>query len=302
MIGFLSDYSKQFTVPNLRELTFFQKYHHKNLLQCLGIVSFAKQVHEYLVLEYMDHDLAGLMQHLPDKKVFHLDHLKCIARQLFEGLMYVHERGVMHRDLKVGNLLMNSRGELKIADFGFAKEKQIADDEDGHTNRVCTVWYRSIEVLLGDTHYGFPLDMWGAGCVLAEMFIKFPLFHTPRGRDSEQVKRILSIIGHPTDSEWAAVQQMEQPWAKMWRVPKTKFPRRLEAYLVEKSAGYVPIPPMAVDLIARLLAFDPSKRPSAREVLSHPFFTTELPGPCHPHEIPVIQGSWHEFECKERVK
>ncbi|TPX56629.1 hypothetical protein PhCBS80983_g04403 [Powellomyces hirtus] len=295
-----------YTVPNLRELKFFSKYKHKNILECFGMVSFEQpshegpEIHQYFVLEYMDHDLAGLMQHLPDKRLYEIQHLKCIAKQLFQGLDYMHSQGVMHRDLKVANLLMNSQGVLKLADFGFARENEVFAEGQGYTNRVCTVWYRSIEILLGDVHYGNGLDLWGAGCVLAEMFLKFPIFHTSKGRDTEQVKRIFSICGHPTEEDWKTLKNLS--WARMLRNPEVVMERRLEKYLVEKSAQHVPIPPMAIDLIVKLLSFDPAKRPSAKEALAHPFFTSELPLACTPEQIPVISGSFHEFECKERTK
>ncbi|KNC99688.1 CMGC/CDK protein kinase [Spizellomyces punctatus DAOM BR117] len=294
-----------FTVPNMREFRFLMKYRHRNILQCIGMVSydkpqaFGQEVHEYMILEYMDHDLAGLMQHHPDKQLYKLNHLKCIAKQMFEGMHYMHSKGVMHRDLKVGNLLLNNRGELKIADFGFAREKDVYD-EKGYTNRVCTVWYRPLEVLLGQLHYGYEIDMWGAGCILAEMFIKYPIFHTSRGRDTEQVKRIFSICGHPTDENWQLYRKMDHSWSKMWLKPKQKYPRRLETYLNEKAV--TPVTPMAVDLISRLLSYDPSQRPSAKEALDHPFFKTETPTPCLPKDLPVVEGSWHEYECKERIK
>ncbi|KAJ3174700.1 Cyclin-dependent kinase 12 [Geranomyces variabilis] len=297
-----------FTVPNLRELKFFSLHHHPNMLELLGVVSFDEksaaggevEVNEYLVLEYMDHDLAGLMQHIPNKRLYEVQHLKCMAKQLLEGLDYMHTANVMHRDLKVANLLMSNRGELKIADFGFAREK---DDltQDGYTNRVCTIWYRPLEVILGERSYGFELDMWSAGCVLAEMFLKQPLFHTQMGLETEQATRIFSILGHPTESaDWQYLKGLG--WAEMLKKPARHFPRRLESYLVERSAKHIPIPPMAVDLIVKLLAFDPAKRPTAREALAHPFFTTEQPLACAPRDIPSIDGSFHEFECKERNK
>ncbi|KAI8591901.1 hypothetical protein BDZ88DRAFT_449904 [Geranomyces variabilis] len=297
-----------FTVPNLRELKFFSLYHHPNILELVGVVSFDEkpaaggdvEVNEYLVLEYMDHDLAGLMQHIPNKRLYEVQHLKCMAKQLFEGLDYMHAANVMHRDLKVANLLMSNRGELKIADFGFAREKDDLN-QDGYTNRVCTIWYRPLEVILGERSYGFELDMWSAGCVLAEMFLKQPLFHTQMGLETEQATRIFSILGHPTEAaDWQYLKGLG--WAEMLKKPDRHFPRRLESYLVERSAKHIPIPPMAVDLVVKLLAFDPAKRPTAKEALAHPFFTTEEPLACAPRDIPSIDGSFHEFECKERNK
>ncbi|KAI8998238.1 kinase-like domain-containing protein, partial [Gaertneriomyces semiglobifer] len=287
-----------FTLPNVREFKFFMKYKHRNILECLGIVSYVRQLCEYMVLEYMDHDLAGLMQHYPDKSLYRLEHLKCIAKQMFEGLQYMHERGVLHRDLKVGNLLLNNDGILKIADFGFARERDI-NEECGYTNRVCTVWYRPLEVLLGQLHYSTEIDIWGAGCIVAEMFLKYPIFHTPRGRDTEQIKRIMSVCGYPSDEEWDFFRRMDHSWSKLWLRPRWKYPRRLESYIREKAQ--IPVTDNFVELIVQMLNYDPSKRPTAKQVLESNWFMEE-PKACEPWELPKIDGTWHEYECKERTK
>ena len=113
-----------------------------------------------MVFEYMDHDLTGILgQH---QFGFTDANLKSLSRQLLSGLAYLHQKGVIHRDIKGSNILINSRGELKIGDFGLARfyhKRRRAD----YTNRVITLWYRPPELLLGATIYGPEVDMWSAG-------------------------------------------------------------------------------------------------------------------------------------------
>lgn len=94
-------------------------------------------------------------------------------QQLLSGLQHCHERGILHRDIKASNLLIDKNGTLKIADFGLAnffppKQRPL-------TNRVVTLWYRAPELLMGSTDYGVGIDLWSAGCLLAEMFSGRPL-------------------------------------------------------------------------------------------------------------------------------
>ncbi|VDM71588.1 unnamed protein product [Strongylus vulgaris] len=127
----------------------------------------------YLVFEYVDHDLMGLLEasHLIN---FHNDQIRSLFKQLIlvrlllkwidqhYGLDYCHSAGFLHRDIKCSNILLNNRGELKIADFGLARYYS-SDQERLYTNRVITLWYRPPELLLGDEHYGPAIDVWSIG-------------------------------------------------------------------------------------------------------------------------------------------
>jgi serine/threonine protein kinase len=117
-----------------------------------------------MVFEYMDHDLTGILSQ--PQYIFDASHLKSFSHQILSGLAYLHDRAVLHRDMKGSNILVNAQGELKLADFGLARfynKRRVAD----YTNRVITLWYRPPELLLGATEYGPEVDTWSAGYVAA---------------------------------------------------------------------------------------------------------------------------------------
>jgi cyclin-dependent kinase 9 len=119
--------------------------------------------------------LAGL---LANKQVqFSLAEKKKVIQQLLEGLYWIHKNKILHRDMKAANILINKSGVLKLADFGLARPFSFpkCGFANKYTNRVVTLWYRPPELLLGERNYGPPIDVWGAGCVMAEMWTRTPI-------------------------------------------------------------------------------------------------------------------------------
>ncbi|KAH6655118.1 kinase-like domain-containing protein [Truncatella angustata] len=272
-----------FPVTAVREIKLLQSLRHDNIVALQEVM--IEQDACYMVFEYLSHDLTGLLNH----PSFTLDaaQRKHLAKQLFGGLDYLHTRGVLHRDIKAANILVSSDGIMKLADFGLARFYEKHHNND-YTNRVITIWYRSPELLLGETQYTAAVDVWSAACVMVEIFTRHAIFPGD-GTETNQLDKIYAILGTPNKVEWPDLIKME--WFELLR-PSYRKPNIFAEKYKEK------IPASAFELLASMFQYDPVKRPSAAEVLQHPYFTTEHPPPRQAVELADIQGDWHEFESK----
>ncbi|EKG18814.1 hypothetical protein MPH_03830 [Macrophomina phaseolina MS6] len=272
-----------FPVTAIREIKLLQSLNHENIVKLQEVM--VEKNDCFMVFEYLSHDLTGLLNH-PSFKLEH-SHKKDLAKQFFEGLDYLHRRGVLHRDIKAANILVSNTGQLKLADFGlarfYAKRKKL-----DYTNRVITIWYRSPELLLGETQYGPAVDIWSAACVLMEIFTKHAIFPGDGG-EINQLEKIYNVLGTPTRAEWPGIVDMQ--WFELLR-PSEKKP----STFAEKYKDRVT--PAAFDLLSAMFQYDPAARPSASDVLEHPYFTTEEPAPRRAWELEKLEGDWHEFESK----
>ena len=208
------DEKEGFPITALREIQILSKLNHRNIVRLLEIV-LSKRIIDvivatelntqlgkvYLAFEYMDHDLLGLI-----KKKIELKNtqIKCIMKQMIEGVKYLHDRNIVHRDIKCGNILMSNTGEIKLADFGLARFMNRTDKN--YTNKVVTLWYRSPELLLGSTNYAASVDMWSIGCCFAELIKMAPLFQTDT--EAKAIDRIFKKCGIPTEESWPGVTSL----------------------------------------------------------------------------------------------
>lgn len=272
-----------FPVTAIREIKLLQSLNHDNIVKLQEVM--VEKNDCFMVFEYLSHDLTGLLNH-PSFKLEH-SHKKDLAKQLFEGLDYLHRRGVLHRDIKAANILVSNTGELKLADFGlarfYAKRKKL-----DYTNRVITIWYRSPELLLGETQYGPAVDIWSAACVLMEIFTKHAIFPGDGG-EINQLEKIYNVLGTPTRDEWPGIVEMQ--WFELLRPAERKASTFAEKYKDR-------VTPAAFDLLSAMFQFDPAARPSASDVLEHPYFTIEEPAAKRAAELANLEGDWHEFESK----
>lgn len=276
-----------YPITAVREIRLLQHLRHKHVIALHEVMVEKNEC--FMVFEYMSHDLTGLINH----PTFRLTeaHRKNLAMQMFDGLDFLHRRGVLHRDIKAANILVSNTGQLKYADFGLARFYTKSRSLD-YTNRVITIWYRPPELLLGETQYGPAVDIWSAACVFMEMFTRKAIF-PGEGSELSQLQKVYNVLGTPTRAEWPAITDL--PWFELMS-PTTRKHRQFESQFSSVlSAG-------AMDLVKWCFKYDPANRPSSEEVLQHAYFTTEEPAPKQPIELDKVEGDWHEFESKQHRK
>jgi cell division cycle 2-like protein len=176
--------------------------------------------------------------------------VKRLLLQLTSGVSYLHENWILHRDLKTSNLLLNNRGQLKIADFGMAR--YVGDPAPKLTQLVVTLWYRAPELLLGTRTYDAAVDMWSVGCIFGELITREPLLQGTN--EVDQMSKIFELCGVPTED--SCLKLPKNPLTT-GSVVRAKFPNMTTA-----GAG----------LLNDLLALDPDRRPTAKEMLGHEYF------------------------------
>ncbi|MQM16066.1 hypothetical protein Taro_049022 [Colocasia esculenta] len=265
-----------------REIHILRRLDHPNIVKLEGLVTSKMSCSLYLVFEYMEHDLAGLAA-TPGIK-FTEPQVKCYMQQLLSGLEHCHSRGILHRDIKGSNLLLDNNGTLKIADFGLATFFN-PDRKQPLTSRVVTLWYRPPELLLGATEYGVTVDLWSTGCILAELLAGKPVM--PGRTEVEQLHKIFKLCGSPSDDYW---RKSKLPHATIFK-PQRPYRRCV-------AETFKDFPPSALALLDVLLAIEPDSRGTASVALKSDFFTT-MPLACDPASLPKYPPS-KEFDAKLR--
>jgi negative regulator of the PHO system len=213
-----------------------------------------------LVFEFMDKgDLKSYMDKQGNRGALGAATVRSFTYQLLRGLEFCHANLVMHRDVKPQNLLINSKGQLKLADFGLARAYGVPVTT--YSNEVVTLWYRAPDVLLGSRTYDASIDIWSAGCVMAEMCAGCALF--PGTTNDDQLMRILRVMGTPSERSWPGISQ--------YSGYKNSFP----VYATQDLGMILPqTDPLGVDLLNRMLQLRPELRISAADALTHPWFNS----------------------------
>lgn len=244
----------------LREIKILTRFHHENIIDIRDMIN-APSVEEmkdvYIVQGLMETDLFKLLKTQP----LSTDHICYFTYQILRGLKYIHSANVLHRDLKPSNLLLNTNCDLKICDFGLAR---IADPKHTHagilTEYVATRWYRAPEIMLNSKAYTKAIDMWSVGCILAEMLGRRALF--PGKHYLEQLNLILSVIGTPSEEDLECIHNEK---ARMY-IKSLQYSPKIPFDALYQSAD-----PRALDLLDKMLIFNPERRITVEEALAHPF-------------------------------
>ncbi|KAH6627632.1 kinase-like domain-containing protein [Chaetomium tenue] len=257
-------------ITGLREIQILKDCDHRNVVQLREVVvgddtskSFSNI---FLVLEFLEHDLKSILEDMPEP--FLASEVKTLLKQLASGVAYLHDNWILHRDLKTSNLLLNNRGQLKIADFGMAR--YVGDPAPKLTQLVVTLWYRAPELLLGAVRYGGAVDMWSVGCIFGELLTREPLL---QGRNEvDELAKIFELCGTPTDDTWPGFRRL--PNARALRLPSTMANGRATTGSGVR-AKFPLLTAAGVGLLNGLLTLDPKKRPTAKEMLAHEYFAQD---------------------------
>lgn len=280
-----------FPLTSLREINILLSFHHPSIVDVKEVVVGSNLDSIFMVMEYMEHDLKGLMETM--KQPFSQSEVKCLMLQLLEGIKYLHDNWVLHRDLKTSNLLLNNRGELKICDFGLAR--QYGSPLKPYTHLVVTLWYRAPELLLGAKQYSTAIDMWSLGCIMAELLSKEPLFNGKTELD--QIDKIFRTLGTPSETIWPGFSKL--PGVKVnfvkhqYNLLRKKFP-------ATSFTGSPVLSDSGFDLLNKLLTYDPEKRITAEAALNHDWFR-EVPLPKSKDFMPTFPAQHAQDRRVRRI-
>ncbi|KAK2962319.1 putative Mitogen-activated protein kinase [Blattamonas nauphoetae] len=278
----------------LRELRILSRFNHENVISAKDIFkpkSFDEFNDVYYVTELMDTDL---YQVINSPQALSDEHVQYFLYQVLRGLKYIHSADVLHRDLKPSNILLNKNCDLKICDFGLARPTNDSE-KNVMTEYVATRWYRAPEIILTWKHYTKAVDMWSVGCIFAEMLSRKPLFP---GKDYlHQLKLYVDLLGNFTEED---VEDIESERAKKYvlslartrRVPWRDYFAR---YHVQPSE-------QAINLLERMLVYNPKKRITVEEALAHPYLSQLHDEPSEPTADIIFDFSYEEFLSKENLK
>jgi len=288
----------------LRELRFLRHLRgHPNIVNMEDVVlrRADSKLDVYIMTELMEADLEQIIK---SSQTLSGEHVRCLIFQLLNGLRHMHAAGIVHRDLKPANLVVDSQCRLKICDFGLSRHISdpdcVPEGQDAQfTDYVVTRWYRAPELLMGSKKYTAQVDTWAAGCILAELMGRKPVF--AGDNTSDMLVRIARKIGKPTRAEMLLMTEQEAARNFVTSIPEKAVQRWDELYPNADMAS--------LQLLQRLLVWSPLERASVEEALKMPLIKDLCEAPRqlstdHVELAQISQGNlppWKVFDllCNE---
>ncbi len=248
----------------IREISLLKECKQENIIHLIDVIHTKTKL--TLIFEYCETDLKKIMDENNESKnkKIPLPNTKKYFYQILKGLNYLHKNKIIHRDLKPQNLLINSNQKLKICDFGLARGFGVPVKT--FTNEVVTLWYRPPDILLGSKIYDISCDIWSAGCIFGEMLLGHPIFYGKN--ESEQCDNIFNVIGTPDEEEFTWLKESPE-WNTgnngdgFMKVDRKNFKEFFKDINDE----------FAIDILDKILIFDPEKRINCEELLKHQYFS-----------------------------
>lgn len=264
-----------FPISSMREISLLLGLDHPNVVRCREVAMGSSLNHIFMVMDYVEHELRVLIE----KHQFSVAEAKRLLLQLLDGVGYLHDRWILHRDLKTSNTLLDNCGVLKVCDFGLARH--YGDPLRPYTQRVVSLWYRAPELLLGQKKYSTSVDVWSIGCIFAEIFLRRPLFE---GKvEVHQLGLIFKLTGAPVEETWPECGQLPN-----WRHVdyRMSLPRWRVVFPEEEGQ----LSELGLELLRDLLECCPARRTSTAAASEHPYFW-EKPYPQEASMMPTFQES-----------
>ena len=245
-----------------REVIFLRELStHPNIVKFHNLIRADSERDIYLVFEFVEIDLHNVIR----GNILEEVHKKYVVYQILKALKYIHSANIIHRDLKPSNILINTDCHVKIADFGLARSVNDNYDDYQHqilTDNIATRWYRAPEIAFGSKYYTKAIDIWSVGCIMGEMITGKATF--PGKSNTNQIELIIELLGRPTIEDLDSLDcSLSNHLMNSISIDKKR----------SFTQTFIKASPQGLDLLRRLLHFNPKKRITVQEALEHPYLS-----------------------------
>jgi len=255
-------------ITAVREIKCLQEFDHENIMNLRDVFIHKTNIH--LVFDFLPIDLEKLIKEKKSVPIISTADIKSMMFMMLRGVEYLHKHWVLHRDLKPGNVLFHPDKTLVLGDFGLARA--FGSPQKNMSHQAVTKWYRPPELLFGAKQYGSAVDIWSMGCIFAELMLRKA--YLPGDSDIGQLKIIFQALGTPTEEDWPNMKFLDDYYC----IDPIQAP--------EMKRTFGTAPPDALELLKKMLTFDPTKRIDATAALAHPYFSSQ-PTPTPRADLPM---------------